>query len=216
MLPQISSTIDLDRGHWSHAGHNETTLASHLHATIKIVHDIYTDHRPRPLPFRPGPTGHRPAPCEECYDVLYDAGVPPLPWERAAGGDWTVKDGLRVAPEADSDPAQYEELARLIGRPVSAQEVVQANLGAMSAWGKPLGDVIEDIWTAGKSLTAAEFDRLVRTAAGSIGWCTIVTSDALAVWVSQNEPSTPRRHMEYRDNFVVRAVCLWLDRSHPR
>lgn len=69
---------------------------------------------------------------------------------------------MRIAPEPDAKPQAYEEIERLIGRPVSPQEVCWANLGALSDWGEPLGDVIEDLWGAGKSLTTAEFERLVR------------------------------------------------------
>jgi len=81
------------------------------------------------------------------------------PWARAVGDVQTVQDGVRIAPETDARGC--DEIARLVGRPVSPQEVVWANLGALSVWGKPLGDVIEDLWSAGTSVTVAEFERLI-------------------------------------------------------
>jgi hypothetical protein len=58
-------------------------------------------------------------------------------------------------------------IVRLIGRPVSSQEVVWANLGALTVWGRPLGDVIEDLWEGGTSLTPAEFERLLKSGKGA-------------------------------------------------
>jgi hypothetical protein len=99
--------------------------------------------------------------CITCYRALCDASVRPLSWQRTVGDVQTVRDGVRIAPEPDDEPFGYEEIVRLVGRPVSPQEVVWANLGALTAWGRPLGDVIEDLWAAGKLLTLAEFERLV-------------------------------------------------------
>lgn len=99
--------------------------------------------------------------CVTCYRALYDAGVRPLPWEGAVGDVQTVRDGVRIAPDPNDERHGHEDIARLVGRPVSMQEVVWANLGALTVWGKPLGDVIEDLWAAGQALTAAEFERLV-------------------------------------------------------
>lgn len=100
--------------------------------------------------------------CVSCAARLLEAGVKALPWESGVNGVQTVKDGVRIAPEPDGKPHGYEEIVRLVGRPISPQEVVWANLGALTIWGKPLGDVIEGLWEAGKSLTPAEFERLVQ------------------------------------------------------
>ena len=100
--------------------------------------------------------------CSACYGALWDAGVRPLAWKRGVDGVQTVKDGIGIAPEPHSNAENYEEIARLVGRPVSPQEVCWANLGALTVWGNPLGDVIEDLWVAGKALTAKEFERLIQ------------------------------------------------------